>query len=256
MSKAVWYYLFISVACLSIAIYNLTIADQSKNLHCYTIQQMDFFALNNYIKQVGNETQNLTAVESYLTGTSVLKNFIELQNLNSSTSLGTSVTYSIPLEKSNPYIKLQKAIGIIYVILTFLNLLMSSCVNFMMNLTPEDFFNMGRLKRYLGSVCKIVPILNIVVHWVIFIFIIVIWGYVGTKACDRSLEIGAGISIEIGRYYIEIWTLNTVSTGMWLLIHYLGACLRETFYQEPFMYNPPVGKKSCVRMMCFSKLGP
>lgn len=255
MSKAVWYYLFISVACISVAVYNLTLSEQFKNLHCYTVQQMDYFTLNNYIEQVGNETQSLIAVENYLTGTSVLKNFIELQNLagNSSTTLGAS--YSIPLEKSNPFIKLQKAIGIMYVFLMFFNLIMSCAVTYMINLTPEDFFHVGKLKRFVGAVCKILPFLNIITHWIIFIFIIVIWGYIGTKACEKSLEIKAGVTIDVVRYYIEIWTMNSVSTGMWFLLHYVGGCLRETFYQEPFMYNPLM-KKTWIRSICLSRLGP
>lgn len=250
------YYLSLSITCLALCIYNLNISESSKGLQCYKIETMDATNYQNYINSLQNNTQNLTSAENYF-------------NLNTGTNTGVSsnpstsflsannsgVFYQVPVEETNKYKNLQKTIGALYIIISILSLFISLSVNYMSNLIPEDFINMGKIKRFFGSLSKLLPIVNIILHWVILGLIIVIWGFVGAKACEKSLSTDPSVISQPNKYYSDTWILNTVTSAFWILIHYLGSCLREIFYKEPFMYSQASIKKSCLRTF-FTKVGP
>lgn len=271
------YYFSLSVICLAIAIYNLHISSEGKIVKCYKIVQMDsttYLQYNSSLVNVSESDQtllNMLGLSMLLPGDS---NEPVLGDSNTDTSANNSVNstlrflqdinnpipgvkiYSVPVPQTNVLQILQKAAGAIYIVMLIFSLGLFFMINSLANMVPEEFAHISKFKRILACLCKVLPFLEIILHWLILLIILIIWGLFGTNMCKVSVSTQPGVVMGIDRYYKDTYVLNIVTSAFWILIHYGGAIARDIVYQEPFMYSPDVGNESCVKKLLFKKLGP
>jgi hypothetical protein len=248
------YYLYLSAVCLAISIYNIDISTTADTLICYNLQQMDESTYKKYIDSLHNNTENYLLAIEYLSdkNNSISKNNSEL---NSSSTYNEKMN-TVPVESKNPFQTLQMGIGIIYLIICCISFILCITINHMSNMVPDEFLKMSRCKVCCGSTPKILPIINIIAHWIVFIFILTVWGFIGTNSCSKSLYNSEGVISQPEKYFNDTWILNVVNTFFWIIIHYVGCLLRDIFHEEPFMYYDRKKRFSCFKMFFFSKLGP
>jgi hypothetical protein len=254
MTGIIYYYFSITISFLALAIYNLNTSSLANGLQCYTFVQMDSITFASYVYSFGNETnlilKNLTDLEYKLNG----KITLILEEENSSNSSFKS--FSVPIEKNNIYSGLQKGIGIIYLILVIINSLLIFSLKVMSNLTPEDFQKMSKCRMIFGMLCKLIPVFNILLHWIILILIFVNWAFIAAKACEKTQKtIGTvpGQVVPSSKFHAESLTLSIVNSGFWILLQYFGPLIRDVFYMEPFMYS--MRGEGCLASL-LNKLGP
>lgn len=234
------YYLTLAVAALAIGIYNFNIGGSGKNIQCCSITQMTEIEYKSY-----NDSLTLGgAVATTNLCLSIVANQTDSANL-----------FNVKQPSSNIFALLQFIIAILYIIIFGFALYMAFIISFMGNQVPEDFIKISTCKRVLACFCKIVPPLLILVHWLILILILVIWIMVITGNCKDSTSSQPGLVAGQNRYFNDTYMLNIISTSMWILIHYVGAIIKEITYTEPFMYSPDIGKPSC-KSIFLKKLGP
>lgn len=229
------YYLVLTCICLAIGIYNFSTSSSGKNLNCYNLEQMDYAT---YLKY--NETfSNSSNTSSYY----------------SSTGNSNSTIYTVKVSTSNLYSTTSTVIGILYLIITVFSVFLAVLINYLANQLPEDFLNMGRCKRWIAASCKILPLVNIVIHWIIFILIIVMWTGIASSTCIYSTSTQQGVLVNSDQYFINVRVLNIVNSCLWLLIHVGGMIIKEIVYQEPFNYWPEIGGSKVLTFFC-KTLGP
>ena len=221
------YYLALSVCCLAIVIYNLSLFIEGNTMICYESTRMNNATYQEYLKTLGNST---VENQSYSNG-----------------------FYQVNVLTSNIYPMLCIVISIAYVLIMNLSLYLALVINYMSNQLPEDFLNIGKWKKYFSCFCKIFPIFIILCHWLVLLLITAIWLLVISKKCSYSKS-STQIGITTGMYFQNIVVLNLVNTFVWILLHYGGAILKEVIYQDPFMYNPYVGSSQVFNVL--KKLGP
>jgi hypothetical protein len=260
MTGIIYYYFSITISFLALAIYNLNTSSLANGLQCYTFVQMDSITFASYVYSFGNETnlilKNLTELEYKLNGKITL--FFEEENSSfssnsSNSSFSSFSSFSVPIEKNNIYSGLQKGIGIIYLILVIINSLLIFSLKIMSNLTPEDFQKMSKCRMIFGMLCKLIPVFNILLHWIILILIFVNWAFIAAKACDKTIGTLPGQVIPSSKFHAESLTLSIVNSGFWILLQYFGPLIRDVFYMEPFMYS--IRGKGCLACL-LTKLGP
>lgn len=261
MNSNAIYYLWLAVAFLSLVIYNFQLSNQAKEVQCYKIVQMDAQSYEEYITSMGNKTKNLTRAIALFklfssdvnnTETAILGFLSDILNNNYTTSHNPNTTYPVPEPAENQYKSLQTATGAVYVIEFILSVIISMIINYMSNLVPEDFEKISKVKIIFACFCKLIPLLIIFLHWIVFIIIIVDWGFLGTKACQKSLHTIDGEIYHPEQYYNNSFTLNIVNTVLWFFLHYTGPLIRDMIYQEPFMYS----HKEKGANYCLKNLGP
>jgi hypothetical protein len=269
------YYVCLSAACLAMVIYNFNISSSSSHLQCFSIEKGSIATANQYYDTLGsNETKifiealtglglndtipvkeldtNKKETETPVARVETLPDQLRfLQQKSQTSQTQVEQQYSIPKLKPNKLGPVQKAIGIIYIIILILSLFLTLIIGYMSDMVPEDFLKVGKIKMLLACCCKVFPLIIIFVHWIAFILIIVEWGFLGSKECIKSNNI-----VDPDKYYTESFTLNIVTSAFWIVIHYFGAIMREIMYQEPFMYAPDVGQPSFFRQFFLKRLGP
>jgi hypothetical protein len=288
MAGIAMYYLMLSVATLSISIYNFNSATTGKSLQCYEISEMDDKAYQNYLTYLGNKSESMFTAKTALdlqdivvpkkslrfmqSVTEVNANANANANVNNSTvhnntSLDTDalsntnseIIHVVPIEKSNPLASMQQGIAVLYLIIVIFSMFMSCILNYLSNLVPDDFLNMGRVTKCFGSFCKLVPSMIIILHWIILLMIVIDWGFIGVKACQYSLptQISGKFFLDSSqKYFLDSTTLSIVTSAIWIFLHYIGAIIRDIVYEEPFSYSPDLGKPSIWKKIFIKKLGP
>lgn len=237
-----FYYLVLSVTSIAISVYNLSMGADGKNYHCYVPITMNQGNYTQYMERVSN---NVTSNE-----------FVYAPATETNTTSNGNVTYTVYTTTSNIFATIQTLIGALYMILCILSILLGCVINSMADMIPDDFQNIGWCKRGFAILCKVLPPLFVILHWVILIFIIIIWVLYATGNCAISVLYDPKLQKQRDFYISVTYTLNIVTTVFWGVIHYGGAIIRELVYQEPFMYSPDIGKPNKCRSIFFKRLGP
>jgi hypothetical protein len=123
-------------------------------------------------------------------------------------------------------------------------------------MVPDDFIKVGWFKRTCAMFTKLLPPLNILLHWGIMILIIILWILVGTKHCPISAPTLGGFLHNVLMYADSSFVLAIVNSAFWIFLHYGGAIYRDLIYVEPFMYEPQIGKGGFCKAFFIRKLGP
>jgi hypothetical protein len=247
-----YYYLYLAVVTLSVSIYNFDTAASAKQRVCFNIKQMNKEDYKKFITSQGKINENKSDPD-----------YVALFNLHISTLIYNFNTtevatkdgiYNVAEKQDNLYVIFQGLIAIFYIILTILSIIMAFLIAKLSNLVPDDFIDMSRFKRCGACICKSFPILIVVVHLLIFIFIVIVWGCYAAKHCINSASTLPGLIIAPIKYYDDTFALNLVTIIMWILIHYAGSIFKDAIYEEPFMYND--SSKKTFSYVMFKKLGP
>lgn len=146
-------------------------------------------------------------------------------------------------------------IAVVFILLFAMSIFLSCVINSLSNQLPEDFINIGAIKKFLACFCKIFPPIILILSWINFILIIVIWILYVTKHCYENDSTKVNATNET-KYFRDVRTLNIVNSIIWVVLHYGGSIIRDMTYQEPFMYSPDTGKPNCCRTLMLKKLGP
>jgi hypothetical protein len=247
-----YYYLYLAVVTLSISIYNFDIAALGKQRGCYQIIEMNSNDFKKYIVSQGKLTENKSDPDYVSLYNLHIATIIN--NFNTTDNLLPLAHYNIAEKQTNIYALFQGLIAIFYIIITLLALIMSFLIAKMSNLVPDDFIEMSKFKRMTACICKTFPLILVIFHIIIFVFICVIWGAFSARYCISSASVDAGIVVAPNKYYDDTFSLNIVTTLLWILIHYFGSMFKDVIYQEPFMYTYSSNKSFSYIM--FKKLGP
>jgi hypothetical protein len=229
------YYLGLTVASLSVGIYNFSMFSSGSSLQCYNIDQMDVVTFEAF------KASFIASNTTPPTGT-----------LNKD----DPTVYDVKVPGGNLLGLLAIVISFSYFLITAISLVLCLIIKSMSNQLPEDFLNISGCKRCLAAFCKILPPVLIIVHWIIGLVIVGIWAMLLMKSCIISTDSTPGAIVDEKQFYSNINTLNVVNSGIWVLIHYGGGIFREIVYQEPFMYSPDIGKTSAFKSLILRKLGP
>jgi hypothetical protein len=254
MSQLSIYYLSVAVTCLAVSIYNFSVANKSKNLQCFELEQITPPDYQSYVNSLKNNTQ-------------AYNNFMIIINRNESGKIYVDEhiientedqLITIPILTNNRYSGMQAAIGALYVIMMFFSVMECLSIRFMSDMVPEEFIHLNKLTQSFGFISKNLPYFLATLHYGVFVLIIVIWGYIATTSCFYSVNIQPGEYSYWNGLFIETWIMNLVTSIIWLLLHYVGSIIREIFYKEPFMYinyKNQRGKFRCCRWL-MTRVGP
>jgi hypothetical protein len=254
MSLLSIYYLSVAVTCLAISIYNFSVSSQSKNLQCFELEEITQSDYQSYVNYLKNNTQ-------------AYNNFMIIINRNESGKIYTDEHLlentedefiTVPILINNKYAGLQEAVGALYVVIMFFSIIESLSIRFMSDMVPEEFLHLNKLTQTFGFISKNLPYFIASLHYAVFVLILVIWGYIGTTSCFYSVNIKPGEYSYWNRMFMDTWIMNLVTSIFWLLLHYVGAIIREIFYKEPFMYinyKNQKGKFRCCRWL-MTRVGP
>lgn len=248
-----YYYLYLAVVTLSIAIYNFDVAGTGKNRGCYNIKSLNSEDFKKFIDSQGKINENKSDPD-YVSLFNLHISAV-INNFNYTDRIQPSNIYIIAEKQTNLYAIFEGLIAIFYIIITCLAMILSFLTARLSNLVPDDFIDMSKFKRMGACICKIFPLIIIILHMIVFLFICVIWGCLAAKYCNSSASTQTGIIVAPSKFYDDTFALNLVNTFLWIILHYLGAILKDAIYQEPFMYNYSSNSKSFSYIM-FHKLGP
>lgn len=177
-------------------------------------------------------------------------------NLKVEIGLDQTQVFQIQVDSSNGYKSLFFTIGILFIIFFIMSLYLSIVINILANQLPSDFIAISKFKKINACLCKIFPFVFILLSWIIFLIIIITWGFIVTKHCDVARNADATKVWSLSKYYNDAVILNSINTGVWFIFQYIGALIRQLVYVEPFMYNPIVGKGNKVKAWFLHYIGP
>lgn len=231
------YYLGLSVMTLSMSIYNFDYHSKGGQVQCFNTLNMTLDQYLNY-----NSTHNKPQV----------------------TGGDPTQMFQIEVESSNGYKSLFLIIGIFFIFFFILSLYLSLVVNTLANQLPSDFINISMLKKINACLCKVFPLVFIILSWIIFVIIIIAWGFIVTNHCNVAKNNNPIKAWSLTRYYNDAVILNSINSGIWVIMHYIFALIRQLVYIEPFMYAPIIskskskekGKEDCLKVVFFQYLGP
>lgn len=229
------YYLGLTVASLSVGIYNFSMFSSGSSLQCYSVNQMDTVTFQAF--QASFLAQNVTPPVGIL-------------------NKDDPTVYDVKVQSGNLLGLLAMIVAFSYALIMIISLVLCLIIKNMSNQLPEDFLKISGCRRCMAAFCKILPPVLIIVHWIIGLVIVGIWAMLLMKACIISTSSTPGALVVESQFFNDINTLNIVNSGIWVLIHYGGGIFREIVYQEPFMYSPDIGKTSAFKSLIMRKLGP
>lgn len=232
------YYLSLTMACLGIAIFNISIHSTGKDYTCYSISQYSE-------KQYQDYLNHGIQVPANVNSPAVSKVVID----------GVTM-YLVPIPGSNLYSMFSLIIAIGYLIIMGFALILSLVLLWLSDLVPDDFLNMGWVKRAAAVFTKILPPIIVVFHWLVMILIIVFWGMLISKSCEASEPATVQFGFNNLKYHEDCITLQIVNSIVFFVLHYIFAILKDMIYVEPFMYSPQVGEKKPFREWTLQILGP
>lgn len=233
-----FYYIALTTVSLGIAIFNLSIKSEGTNLTCYKVNTMSQDAYNSYKTNGGVEP----------TGPNAPKVVESVQN-------GLTV-YLVPVLSSNIYNIFSTLIAVGYLIIVFSSAILCIILMWLSDMVPDDFLNMGWLKRAAAVFTKVFPLFIILIHWIILILIIAFWAVILTGGCKVSQPAALTIGFNPLQYDKDCTTLQIVNSIIFFVLHYVFAVLKDMIYIEPFMYSPQVGEQVEWRKWMFQNLGP
>jgi hypothetical protein len=244
------YYLYLSVLTLAISIYNFQIATEGRDLQCFKQQSM---SEDEYTAYSISLSQKLNKTDDEYRALYNLKLIYPIDNFNDT---GKTSNFTIAVAQGNLFKPLVELIAIFYITIVCISILLAMITYKMADMIPDDFINISRFKLIFACFCKILPMMLNILHYIIMVIIIVLWGFHGTKTCILSASPLAGVLMNPTYYFQQVLILNIVTSVFWVLIHFGGAVIRDTTYQEPYMYSPMVGKGGMCSYMLLKKLGP
>jgi hypothetical protein len=233
------YYLALTVATLSVGIYNFASSSEGAKLQCFSISSMTYQEYKAYNDSIANATTKVPILPANIT-----------------LDAGENSVYDVPMAGSNIINMLQIVIAFAYIAVCGLSILLAAVIWWMENMVPDDFLNISKCKKACAILCKVIPPFLIFAHYIILIVIIIVWIMIVTGGCVMSVSNVPGIVVNKDKYSTDSKVLNIVTTCIWFLIHYGGAIVRDVVYQEPFMYSPVIGDQSVVKVIFLKKLGP
>jgi len=215
------------VAALSIGIFNYSMHSSGKDLKCY---YKISFLYDEYVTY--NITKNITTT--------------------SARPSNPNQVYSVEQSSSNILEMLQMIIAFAYLGILALTFLLAIIVGCLSNQLPEDYMKFGKCKRCLAMLCKILPIMIVVIHWIIMFLIIGLWAMMLTDTCfDSRINIYGN-----NQYYYASLTCLFVTSAVWVFLHCFGSVLKDLSYVEPFMYSPQIEGSSTFMHVVLKTLGP
>ena len=236
------YYITLTVATISIAIFNLSVSSEGKSLQCFSLKEMNKDTYDQYLL---SPASNLTAQNITNVPPTTMK---VVDNVN---------VYTVPQVSSNSYKTLADVIAIIYLIIMFLALILTVVLFWLSDLVPDDFLNMGWVKRGAAITTKIFPPIIVLMHWLILILVIVYWIILGTESCKVSEPATSSVfDFNVLKYHQLCVNLQIVNSIVAFVLHFGFAILKDMLYIEPFMYSPQVGKTGKCRDITLRVLGP
>ncbi len=236
----VMYYIALTITTLSIAIFNLSVSTDGKNLQCFSITLMDIATYQANLNEL--TTKINTALANAGNGSSIIP--------PTTTTLVNNITYyQVATQSGNSYKSISTIIGVIYLIIMFLALFLVVILFWLSDLVPNDFINMGFLKRGAAILTKVFPPLIVLLHWIVFLLIIILWILVGSQSCIKSEPTDTKIPIgnDVYAYHNLVTNLQIVNIIIVILLHYGFAILKDMLYIEPFMYAPKVGERTVCK---------
>ena len=239
---ALLYYIAVTVASLSIAIFNFSITSTGKDLQCYTLSTMDETGYKEYKENYDKTASTTTPNPNAPKVVEFTENGIKY--------------YSVPMEGSNLYNTFALLIAICYLIIMGFCVLLCLILLWMGDMVPDDFLNMGRIKRAAAVFTKILPPCLVLIHWLVLILIIIFWIVIVAETCVVTEPAEPTFGFNSLRFHNSCITLQIVNSVVFFLLHYVAAILKDMIYVEPFMYSPQVGEKSIFKDWCLRVLGP
>ena len=117
---------------------------------------------------------------------------------------------------------------------------------------PKDFAKLGRILNCMGIWLKLLPKFIILLHYVIFILILVVIGQVANGSCAKSQIIDSDTNLpEDTNMQKDATILAGIISGMWVLMHFGGYVIRSLLYVDPFLLDPYDPKANRVwRILC------
>jgi hypothetical protein len=244
------YYLYLSAITLALSIYNFEIANEGKELECFKPQTMSESEFGQYVDSF---KQRVNTTDDEFRALFNLKLLYPIDNFNDTHKTDN---FTVAVYQGNQYKPLVELIAIFYIVIVALAIILAFLTFKMADMVPDDFINISKFKLFFACFCKILPMMLVILHYIILVIIIVIWGFNGTKSCYLSASPLPGVLKNPTYYYQQVLILNIVTTIFWMLIHFGGAIIRDATYQEPYMYAPMVGKSGTCSYVILKKLGP
>ena len=238
---AILYYLILTITTLSIGIFDISVSGESKDLQCYSLTVINSNTYDSQLDQINQIRSKYT---------------VKPPNITVSISEGTTF-YSIPYESSNSYKIFSDLIGAIYLVIMTFSLLMIFILFWLSDLIPEDFLSMGKVKKGFAVVSKICPTMIVVLHWVVFLLVIIFWIVLSAETCRVSqLKSGSVFQFNILKYHDLCVNLQIVNSIVVLILHFVFPIFKDMIYVEPFMYSPKVENTSGFKDVMIRVLGP
>ena len=244
------YYLYLSFIAISIAVYNFTIASEGRSIECFKQQQMSDLEFKVYYDSIN---QRLNTTDDEYNALMNLKLKYPIDNFNDT---GKDSNFTVAVHQTNQYQSLIQLVAIFYITIFTLSLILTLLTLKMANMVPDDFVNISRFSRIAACFCKVFPMALVILHYVVLVLVVVIWGFHLTKSCYLSASPLPGVYKHPTYYYQQVLIVNIVTSVFWVIIHCGGAVIRDSTYQEPYMYSPMVGKDGKCSYILLKKLGP
>lgn len=238
------YYMAITVATLSIAIFNFSIYSTGKKLQCYHLSTMDEAGYKEYTTNFKNNNDESNSKPNP-NAPQVVQ--FKKNNIN---------YYSVPMISDNIYKTFAVLIAISYLIIMLFSMLLCIILLWMSNMVPDDFLNMSRIKKAAAVITKVLPPCLVLIHWLIMLLIIIFWIVIVAERCIVTEPFELTYGFNSLRYHNSCITLQIVNTVIFFVLHYVAAVFKDMIYIEPFMYSPQVGEKSMFKNWCLRILGP
>ena len=239
-------YLIVSIFSIAVAIFNFTAYNKASSIQCFT--------------ETTDETPIVPPADP---ATRRLVDFMVSKSTETADSLRDlqdKVPTVTQVKESESYSTMIILIALVYIIIFCLALFLSLLLACMSDLIPEDFADAGILKKSAGLLCKILPKLNLILHYVALLLILIVWILQLTKSCNFSkpiLEDGTSpAKYDRYAYYGDITLVAIVDSIAWVILQYGVAIFRNMIYTEPFMYAPVKGNSSAVIKVVWSSVGP
>lgn len=228
------YYVGVGVLSLASTIYNFEMWAEGKNVTCYDCQNfLTDKELDDYRERINGAQELYCTAKKYPLG------------------------YSVLVKQTDAYRVIALIIAIMYLLLLVLAIYEACVTNALSNQTPEDFIKMGRCKRVVACICKIFPMIILIISWINFILIVVDWILYGIKYCNEAINRSPDhVGDSYTRYRHTHMPLMIVNSVIWACLHIGGSIIREMTYIEPFMYDPAIGDESCCKTFFLRKFGP
>jgi len=225
------YYYCLCLAALALGIYNFSTSSTGKTLVCWSNTTLTYTQYVEY-----NKSLNISA------------------NLPSPSDPET--IYNIPKSGSNILTLFQSILAILYLIILGLTFFLALIVNYLSNQIPEDFLMIGKCKSFLALFCKVFPPLIVMIHWVIFVIVVINWIFIAIDTCKVTTTTVPGTLIIPMQYFSDSSMCLIVTSAIWFFLHYIGAILKDLSYVEPFMHNPRTEESSAFVHVVLNTLGP